>query len=111
MSGLFRQQALAHQQDSWLGPVRLLRPPPLGWLAALAVLSAAAVGSFLFAGQASRKAHVVGVLTPERGAESSALIARAMSQNEPTSAVRQPNCRNATLRLSRPYAKRLFFMR
>ena len=67
MSALFRREVLAQRRDAWLGPVLLLRPPSLGWLSLLAAASAIAVGAFLATGQASRKVHVTGVLTPDRG--------------------------------------------
>jgi len=67
LSALFRPQALEHREHAWLGHVTLVRPPPLAWLVALSAAAAVAVVGFLVLGQASRKVHVGGVLTPSQG--------------------------------------------
>jgi membrane fusion protein len=67
MPHLFRQEALDTQQHAWLGSIQLIRPFSLTLLATLAVISAVSVVLFLVLGQYTRKAHVAGVLVPEKG--------------------------------------------
>lgn len=64
---LFRQEAVDGQRQSWLGGIQLIRPLPLSLLTLLAALAATAVVAFLFVGEYTRKAHVSGVLAPDRG--------------------------------------------
>jgi membrane fusion protein len=67
MSSLFRREVIEGQQQAWLGNIQLVRPVPLAVLTALSVLIAAGVGTFLFEGRYTRKAHVAGYLVPDRG--------------------------------------------
>ena len=67
MSTLFRTEALEARRRQWLGDVRLVRPVGLSVLVAGLLLSALTVGAWLVLGQYTRKAHVVGVLVPDRG--------------------------------------------
>ncbi|MFO1218587.1 MAG: HlyD family efflux transporter periplasmic adaptor subunit [Burkholderiaceae bacterium] len=67
MSTLFRAEALEARRRQWLGEVRLVRPVGLSVLVALLVASALATGAWFVLGQYTRKAHVVGVLVPDRG--------------------------------------------
>lgn len=64
---LFRPEALAGQQQSWLGGIQLLRPLSLKLLTAAAVGSVVLVGVFLCTAEYSRKARVGGYLVPDRG--------------------------------------------
>jgi membrane fusion protein len=64
---LFRREVLDSRQREWLGTVQLTRPVPL-WVATGFVLAvAAAVFTFLFLGEYTRKARVTGYLVPDRG--------------------------------------------
>lgn len=67
MSGLFRPESVEHQSHSWLGGIQLVRPVPLAILTGLVACTAIATGWFLFQGEYTRKAHVVGVIVPDRG--------------------------------------------
>jgi membrane fusion protein len=71
MSGerqLFRQQAVDfHRQQRQLGNVAALQPVAAKVTAWLLILSTAAIISFLFLGQYSRKETAVGYLTPNTG--------------------------------------------
>ena len=67
MSTLFRAEALEARRRQWLGDVRLVRPVGLSVLVTVLVLSALAVGTWLVLGHYTRKAHVAGVLVPDRG--------------------------------------------
>ena len=64
---LFRPEAVEAQRQQWLGSVQLVRPLALSWLAVGAVCTVAAVGVFLSLAEYTRKATVMGVLTPDRG--------------------------------------------
>lgn len=67
MANLFRSEVLYARQREWLGTVQLTRPVPL-WVATGFVLAvAAAVFSFLWLGEYTRKARVTGYLVPDRG--------------------------------------------
>jgi len=66
-ASIFRREALEHQQNQWLGGIRLGRPLSLGFLTGFVLLVAGAVGSFLYVGEYTRKARVAGVLVPESG--------------------------------------------
>lgn len=63
----FRREALEHRQRGWLGEVQLSRPLSGQLLTVLVLLAAVAVGAFLVWGQYTRKAHVVGFLSPDLG--------------------------------------------
>lgn len=67
MRSLFRPEAVAAQQQQWLGRVQLVQPLSLTLLTVGAVLVAAAVAAFLLLGQYTRKATADGVLVPDRG--------------------------------------------
>jgi membrane fusion protein len=64
---LFRPEAVEAQRQQWLGGVQLVRPLALGWLAAGAIVSLLAAGAFVGLAEYTRKATVMGVLTPDRG--------------------------------------------
>lgn len=67
MSALFRAEAIEARRRQWLGEVRLLRPLSLSLMVAVLLASALAAGAWLVMGQYTRKAHVSGVLVPDRG--------------------------------------------
>jgi membrane fusion protein len=67
MSDLFRIEALEHRRNTWLGRIQLVRPVSFSVLTGLVVITAMATGWFLFHGEYTRKAHVVGVLVPDQG--------------------------------------------
>ncbi len=67
MSELFRTEALEHRRNTWLGRIQLVRPVSFSVLTALVAITAVTTGWFLFHGQYTRKAHVVGVLVPDQG--------------------------------------------
>ena len=64
---LVRPEAIEARRQQWLGEVRLVRPLSLSVLVALLVLCAIAIGSWLVLGEYTRKAHVRGLLVPDRG--------------------------------------------
>jgi membrane fusion protein len=67
MTPLFRPEAVEARRQQWLGDVRLVRPLSLSVLTCLFVLMALAIGAWLFVGEYTRKAHVRGLLVPDRG--------------------------------------------
>ncbi|WP_372526465.1 HlyD family secretion protein [Piscinibacter sp.] len=67
MASLFRPEVIEGRQQAWLGSIQLVRPVPLAVLTALVVITAFAVGGFLVEGRYTRKAHIAGVLVPDRG--------------------------------------------
>jgi len=67
MTSLFRREALEAHRQQWMGEVRLLRPVSLTVMCGLLVGIALAVGAWLSLGEYTRKAHVRGVLVPDRG--------------------------------------------
>lgn len=67
MQDLFRSEALAHRQRGWLGEVQLVRPLSLSVATLVVTVAAIAVGAYLYVGQYTRKAHVVGYLSPDNG--------------------------------------------
>lgn len=67
MTSLFRPQALAAQQQPWLGGVRLIRPLSLTVMTVGATLALVAVFAFLSVAQYTRKATASGALVPDRG--------------------------------------------
>jgi membrane fusion protein len=67
MTSLYRPEAIEGRRQQWLGEVRLARPLPLTVLTALVLLSATLVALWLVRGEYTRKAHVSGVLVPDRG--------------------------------------------
>ncbi|MDC8786549.1 HlyD family secretion protein [Roseateles koreensis] len=64
---LFRPEALAGQQKSWLGQVQVLPPLSLKLLTAAAVGSLCLVAVFLCTAEYTRKARVSGYLVPDQG--------------------------------------------
>ena len=67
VANLFRREVLDSRQREWLGSVQLTRPVPL-WVATGFVLAVAAtVFAFLWFGEYTRKARIVGYLVPDRG--------------------------------------------
>lgn len=85
---LFRPEALAGQQQAWLGSIQLLRPLSLKLLTAAAVGSVVLVGVFLCSAEYSRKARVGGYLVPDRGVlritapQSATVLARRVSEGQ-----------------------------
>ena len=67
MASLFRPEVIEGRQQAWLGSIQLVRPVPLAVLTALVVITTFAVGGFLVEGRYTRKAHIAGVLVPDRG--------------------------------------------
>jgi len=67
MTSLFRPEALEAHRQQWMGEVRLLRPVSMSVLCVLLIGMAVAVGTWLALGEYTRKAHVRGVLVPDRG--------------------------------------------
>jgi membrane fusion protein len=64
---LFRREAIEANRQQWLGEVRLVRPVSMSVLVVVLVAVALVVGSWLVLGEYTRKAHVRGVLVPDRG--------------------------------------------
>ncbi|MBL0124135.1 MAG: biotin/lipoyl-binding protein [Betaproteobacteria bacterium] len=64
---LFRPEALAHKQTTWLGTIVLIRPISFAALSLLALMVAIAVVVFFGWGEYTKKARVTGQLTPETG--------------------------------------------
>jgi len=64
---LFRPEAVEARRQQWLGEVRLVRPVSLSALVVLLVLCALAIAAWLALGEYTRKAHVRGLLVPDRG--------------------------------------------
>ena len=67
MTSLFRPEAVAAQQSSWLGGVRLVRPLSLSAMTVGGTLAVVAVALFLSLAQYTRKTTVGGMLVPDRG--------------------------------------------
>jgi membrane fusion protein len=67
MTPLFRPEAVEARRQQWLGDVRLMRPVSLSALVLLLILAALAIGAWLYLGEYTRKAHVAGLLVPDRG--------------------------------------------
>jgi membrane fusion protein len=67
LRSLFRPEAVAAQQQQWLGRVQLVQPLSLTLVTVGTVLVAAALAAFLLLGQYTRKATADGVLVPDRG--------------------------------------------
>ena len=64
---LFRPEALAHKQTTWLGTIVLIRPISFAALTLVALAVAVAVVAFFGWGEYTKKARVTGQLTPETG--------------------------------------------
>lgn len=67
MTPLFRPEAVEARRQQWLGDVRLVRPVSLSVLVLLLIVAALVIGVWLFLGEYTRKAHVAGLLVPDRG--------------------------------------------
>ncbi len=67
MKPLFRHEALEAHRQQWLGEVRLVRPVSLSVMVLVLIAAAVAIGAWLVLGEYTRKAHVSGVLVPDRG--------------------------------------------
>ena len=67
MTPLFRREAIEAHRQQWMGEVRLVRPLSMTALVVVLVAAALAVGGWLVLGEYTRKAHVRGVLVPDRG--------------------------------------------
>jgi membrane fusion protein len=67
MTQLFRPEAVEAHRQQWMGEVRLVRPVSLSVLVVVLVVVAIVVGAWLVLGEYTRKAHVRGVLVPDRG--------------------------------------------
>ena len=67
MTPLFRREAIEAHRQQWIGEVRLVRPVSLSVLVVVLVAMAVAVAAWLVLGEYTRKAHVRGVLVPDRG--------------------------------------------
>lgn len=66
-SPLFRPEAVAEQQERWLGRVLLVPRPTQSLIVAGALLAAAGVAALLAFGEYTRKARIRGWLVPELG--------------------------------------------
>lgn len=92
MTSLFRPQALAAQQQPWLGGVRLLRPLSLTVMTVGATLALVAVVVFLSVAEYTRKATASGVLAPDRGlirlvpADAGTVLERRISEGQAVAA-------------------------
>ena len=88
MTSLFRPEALAAQQQPWLGEVRLIRPLSLSVMTAAAAGVVVAVLAFLSVAQYTRKATAHGVLVPDLGlirlvpADSGTVLERRVSEGQ-----------------------------
>ena len=67
MTPLFRPEAVEARRQEWLGDVRLVRPVSLSVLVAVLTFTGIAAAAWLFIGEYTRKAHVAGLLVPDRG--------------------------------------------
>ena len=67
MSQLFREEAINAKRSTGLGRIVLIRPVTFAFLTALGVACALAVVLFLSLGQYTKRAHVSGVLVPDKG--------------------------------------------
>jgi membrane fusion protein len=67
ISPLFRQEALDHRRDTWLGDINLVRPISFGVLAALFLGIALGLLAYLAWGEYTKKARASGYLVPEQG--------------------------------------------
>src|SRR3954467_1666975 len=63
----FRTEVLEHRRRQWLGDIVLARPLSFVFLTSFACLSALSIAAYLFVGDYTRKAHVLGFLVPKQG--------------------------------------------
>jgi membrane fusion protein len=66
-SPLFRQEALDHKRDTWLGDILLIRPTSFAWLVGFFLVAAVAALGYFIWGEYTKKARVSGYLVPEQG--------------------------------------------
>lgn len=66
-SSLFRDEAIAHQQAEKMGDVFAVKTLSLGWLTGFFVVQICVLVCFIVWGEYTRKAHVVGFLSPNQG--------------------------------------------
>ncbi|NJM43007.1 MAG: HlyD family efflux transporter periplasmic adaptor subunit [Brachymonas sp.] len=64
---LFRQEALDHKRDTWLGDMLLTRPTSFAWLTAFFLVIAILSLVYLVWGEYTKKARVAGYLVPDQG--------------------------------------------
>lgn len=64
---LFRKESLHNQRRAWLGSIQVVQPLGLAWLTFWVLATLVVVSTFLFWGEYTRKAHLTGVLVPDRG--------------------------------------------
>ena len=67
ISSLFRQEALDHKRDTWLGEVLITRPTSFGVLTAMFLCIALGTLIYLGWGEYTKKARVSGYLVPDQG--------------------------------------------
>ncbi len=67
MSNLFRTEALAAQSTQWLGSVRLTQPISYYAVSAVGLGIAMLIGAFGYFGSYTKKATVIGLVTPTAG--------------------------------------------
>jgi membrane fusion protein len=67
VSQLFRNEAIDAKRDQWLGRIVLIRPTSFGFLTMLGLVCALGVVLFLCFGQYTKRAHVQGLLVPDKG--------------------------------------------
>jgi len=67
VASLFRPESVRGQQQAWLGSIQLIRPVSLTVFTAAALLTVGLISLALFEGRYTRKAHVMGYLTPDKG--------------------------------------------
>ncbi len=92
MTSLFRPEALAAQQQPWLGGVRLIRPLSLTVMTVGAALAVMVIVAFLLLAQYTRKTTTSGTLVPDRGlirlvpAESATVLERRITEGQAVTA-------------------------
>lgn len=92
MTSFFRPEALAAQQQPWLGGVRLIRPLSLSVMTAGAALAVLALVTFVTLATYTRKATASGTLVPDRGlirlvpVDSGTVLERRVSEGQTVAA-------------------------
>ena len=66
-TSFLRREVIDERQQAWLGRTRVTCPLALSVLTGFVAVAVLAIGAFLCAGHYTRKAHVAGVLVPDRG--------------------------------------------
>ena len=64
---LFRQEALNHKRDTWLGEILLSRPTSFAFLTLFFFTLATVALVYLVVGEYTKKARVSGYLVPDQG--------------------------------------------